>query len=88
MIKWLRNLYWHWSYTIGWRQFCDRQMSRCRVCTSSKDVMVFDPRGIWAFPFRTTVCPGHCEDHDYEYEPGIGKCCIHCGEVPPHDYYY
>lgn len=56
-------------------------MNRCRVCCSSKDVIQYDPRLVWAYPWRTTVCPAHCEDHDYEHERSERWWfCKHCGD--------
>lgn len=37
--------------------------------------------------FGQAVCEAHCEDHDYEYEPGMGKVCKHCSAPIPYDYY-
>lgn len=65
----------------------DRYMSRCRVCRSSENVVSYDPRGLWAYPIRKTVCPECCAEHDYNRHSD-GTYCDHCGEEPPHDGYY
>jgi hypothetical protein len=33
------------------------------------------------------VCEKHCEDHDYQYEPGEGRHCVHCWAQPPDDWF-
>jgi hypothetical protein len=39
-------------------------------------------------PPARAICPACCEDHDYEYDRGMGgKFCKHCGEPAPYDYY-
>lgn len=55
----------------------DRLMSRCRVCRCSTDVISYDPRGLWAYPFRRTWCP----DHDYVYGRYDGHYCNHAYPV-------
>lgn len=76
-----RRLQWWWHGLPG------LVMGRCRVCGSGKDVVQYDPRGLWAYFGRRTWCPAHCPDHDYEYERGAGFMCRHCGEEPPHDWW-
>lgn len=71
----------------AWRHLTNILMSRCRTCGSSADVISYDPRGLWAYPIRTTYCPDHCPDHDYRYEHGAGHYCNNCGQEPPHDYW-
>jgi len=62
-------------------------MSRCRVCGSSKDVAMYDPRGLWAYPIRKTWCPAHCPDHDYIYCRSEGHYCGNCGQQPDAQWY-
>lgn len=74
-----------WFKRLRWRIFGGieaRLMSRCRVCGSSADVISYDPRGVWAYFWRSTVCPAHCPDHDYIYSRYEGHYCNHCGEPP------
>lgn len=53
----------------------------CRVCGKQCDCAP-DP------PDRA-VCPEHCEDHDYRYDPmRRGKFCLHCDQEQPYDDYY
>jgi hypothetical protein len=52
-------------------QLASRLLSRCRVCASSGDVAVFDPRGLCAFCRRDTYCPAHCPEHDFNYDRGL-----------------
>ena len=59
-------------------------MSRCRVCGSNEDVVAYDPRGLWAYFFRRTVCPEHCAEHDFNRHRD-GTYCDHCGQEPPFD---
>jgi hypothetical protein len=68
------------------RRLADRQMSRCRVCGSSKDVVSYDPRGIWAFFGRRTWCPSHCPDH-YQSLHRDGRYCDNCGLEPDDQWY-
>lgn len=36
-----------------------------------------------------SVCPEHCDDHDYEYDRFDRRhYCAHCGAEPPDDWYY
>lgn len=77
---------------IGWlidfhRRACSRYMSRCRICGSSRDVISYDPRGLWAFPIRNTYCPEHCPDHSYAYSRYDGYYCESCGQSPDPDWY-
>jgi len=62
-------------------------MSRCRVCSSSENVVMYDPRGLWAYPIRDTYCPEHCPEHDYTHERGVGFYCMYCGQEPPYDWH-
>ena len=64
-----------------------RWMSRCRTCGSSDEVISYDPRGLWAYPIRTTYCPEHCPDHDYVYSRYDGHYCNNCGQQPPLDWH-
>jgi hypothetical protein len=64
-----------------------RLMSRCRVCGSRADVIMYDPRGLWAYFFRQTWCPPHCPDHDYIYSRGDGHYCNNCGQQPDYDWH-
>lgn len=63
-------------------QLTSNLMSRCRVCGSKDEVIQYDPRGLWAFFFRTTHCPSHCPDHDYVYSRYDGHYCNSCGQPP------
>lgn len=66
----------------------NRLMSRCRVCGSSRDVVSYDPRGLWAFFWRKTYCPDHCPDHDFAHQRDMGMwACDICGEPAPYDFY-
>lgn len=67
---------------LTFRAIQNRCMSRCRVCGSSEDVVSYDPRGLWAYPFRRTYCPAHCPDHDYIYSRWDGHYCNNCGQSP------
>lgn len=79
MIRWLSNQL---------HILTNRLMNRCRVCGSSKDVICYDPRGLWAFPFRNTYCPVHCPDHDFAYQRDHCEWgCEICGEPAPHDFW-
>lgn len=69
------------------RRIGDRLMSRCRVCGSSKDVISFDPRGMWAYFWRRTWCPDHCPDHEYVYCRYDGHYCGNCGQEPDAEWY-
>lgn len=69
------------------RQLTSKMMSCCRVCGSSADVVMYDPRGLWAYFWRRTVCPKHCPDHDYVYERYEGHYCDNCGEHPDDQWY-
>jgi hypothetical protein len=71
---------------MTFRQLTSNLMSRCRVCGSSKDVISYDPRGLWAYFFRRTWCPMHCPDHDYQRWPD-GTYCNNCGDLPPVDWW-
>lgn len=64
-----------------------RMMSRCRVCGSSANVLMYDPRGIWAYLIRQTWCPPDCPDHDYVHDRHE-RChyCDNCGQEPPYDW--
>lgn len=79
MIRWLRTKLWILTSNM---------MSRCRVCGGRKDVVCFDPRGLWAFPIRKTYCPQHCPDHDFAYQRDHHEWgCEICGEPAPHDFW-
>lgn len=78
----LRGIVWWLRF-----RFSDPLMSRCRVCGSSKDVIQYDPRGLWAYPLRRTWCPAHCPDHDYVYSRWEGHYCNNCGEQPDVEWY-
>jgi hypothetical protein len=52
---------------------------RCRVCGG--ECLIAPADG------SPGICPDHCEDHDYVYEPGEGKRCVHCFAQPPADWY-
>jgi hypothetical protein len=75
---WVRDLY---------QRELTRAMSRCRVCGSSRDVALFDPRGLWAYVIRNTYCPEHCPDHEYTYSRYDGHYCSHCGREPDPDWF-
>lgn len=79
------------SYRIGalrWWWMTNHPMSRCRSCGSSKDVAFYDPRGIWAYFFRNTLCPKCCTEHEFEYDRDMREhCCTKCGEPAPFDYH-
>lgn len=63
-------------------------MNRCRVCGSSKDVICYDPRGLWAFFVRKTWCPAHCPEHDFAYDRSEREWrCEHCSESAPPDFW-
>ncbi len=64
------------------RQLANKLMSQCRVCGSSKDVISYDSRGLWAYFWRHTYCPDHCPDHDYVYDRYEGHYCDNCGQHP------
>lgn len=52
----------------------------CRVC-GVECAIAPDP------PERA-VCPEHCEDHRYEYDPWRrGKFCVECDNEQPDDFY-
>lgn len=71
----------------AFHRLTNRMMGSCRVCGSSSDVICYDPRGLWAFSWRTTYCPAHCPDHDFSYQRDIrGWACDICGEPAPPDY--
>lgn len=39
-------------------------------------------------PPERAVCPAHCEDHDYVYDPSErGHYCQYCGEEMPIDWF-
>lgn len=69
------------------KRLSDRLMSRCRVCGSSSDVISYDPRGLWAYLFRKTWCPEHCQDHDYVYSRYDGHYCDKCGQPPDDEWH-
>lgn len=72
-------------------RFCrlsDRLMGSCRVCGKTDDVIMYDPRGLWAYFFRKTYCPAHCPDHDYTYSRYEGHYCNNCGQAPDDDWYH
>lgn len=77
-MNWLHN----WLHDLT----C-RLMSRCRVCGGRAEVIMYDPRGLWAYFFRTTYCPDHCPDHDYVYDRYEGRYCNNCGASPDPDWY-
>lgn len=86
-LTWLRDL----SYRLrSWRwRLKERWMGTCRVCGRGNGdgvVYVYDPRGLWAYPWRRTWCPEHCPEHDYDHERGEGWRCRHCGDSAPYDY--
>lgn len=84
MIDRLRRLWWR----IRLHSVTGVLMARCRACGSSKGVLVFDPRGLWAYFWRNTYCPEHCPDHDFKYDRGMRRwCCEHCSEDAPHDFW-
>lgn len=62
-------------------------MSKCRTCGERGDVICYDPRGLWAYPFRKTYCPEHCPEHDYARDPGFGIACQICGSPPDMGWY-
>lgn len=35
-----------------------------------------------------SVCPAHCEDHEYERADRGGHACMHCDQDAPDDWYY
>lgn len=76
-----------WKLRWQLRRLSDPFMSRCRVCGSRADVISFDPRGLWAYPFRRTWCPQHCPDHDYIYSRYDGHYCNNCGQQPDDQWY-
>lgn len=57
----------------------DRSEFACKVCGVECSVAPADGSG--------AVCPEHCPDHDYVYEPSMGKRCRHCDAEPPTDWY-
>lgn len=70
------------------RRLTNRLMSQCRVCGSSRDVVCYDPRGLWAFFWRKTYCPDHCPDHDFTYQRDMREWgCEICGEPAPYDFW-
>ncbi len=51
----------------------------CRVCGVQCDIAPNPP--------DRAVCPDHCEDHDYQYDPDVHeKRCIHCDKSEPEDW--
>lgn len=68
------------------RRMKSKLMSQCRVCGSSKDVVIYDPRPLWAYPIRTTVCPDHCPDHDFNRHKD-GTYCDQCGVEPDQEWW-
>lgn len=64
-------------YEVTVRLECD---FHCNVCG---EATLIAPK----WPARG-VCPGHCEDHDYEYDQGERRhSCKYCGQEPPMDWY-
>lgn len=78
---WWRVRSWWWGLTGRW-------MGTCRVCgRGNAAVYVYDPRGLWAYPWRRTWCPEHCPEHDYDHDRDRGGwCCVHCADPAPDDY--
>lgn len=71
-----------------WHRLTNSLMSRCRMCGESRDVIAYDPRGLWAFFRRKTYCPKHCPDHDFAYQRDMHEWgCNICGEPPPADFW-
>lgn len=79
---------WWINSWLGYRlkRWRDNRMASCRVCGSSKEVIAYDPRGIWAYPIRNTYCPEHCPEHDFNRHSD-GTYCDTCGSEPPYDWY-
>lgn len=51
----------------------------CIFCGAPCDLAPADGSG--------AICPAHCEDHDFQYDPMVGcRHCIHCGMPLPHDW--
>lgn len=52
---------------------------RCHVCGVETPVALDYP--------RKTVCPEHCEDHDYRFDDTVGfVCCMWCCQEAPVDW--
>jgi hypothetical protein len=62
---------------MAWGTPEHRAMFGCKVCGEICDVSPGE---------GLAVCPAHCEDHDYEYEPGDGHRCKHCFAERPADW--
>lgn len=57
----------------------NQRMFGCKVCG---EICASSPG------FGQAVCETHCEDHDYEYERGMGgHFCKHCSKPVPPDWY-
>lgn len=69
------------------RTLTSRLMSRCRVCGSSKEVVSYDPRGLWAYLVRRTWCSEHCPEHDFIYDRSEGHYCDNCGTHPDDEWH-
>lgn len=51
----------------------------CKVCGKQCATAPADGSG--------AICPEHCEDHDYQYEPSERKhLCVHCNDERPYDW--
>ena len=82
--------WWNWNNPKTlWHRLTSDMMGRCKVCNRKEDVICYDPRGLWAYPIRTTVCPTHCEqvygEHDWHHDRYEGWICNHCAIEPPLD---
>jgi hypothetical protein len=51
----------------------------CKVCGVECSVAPADGSG--------SICPDHCEDHDYVYDRYEGHRCRHCDAEPPDDWF-
>lgn len=81
----MNNLY-QMAFRLVEQAHTNLLMSKCRVCGSRDDVISYDPRGVWAYPFRKTYCPEHCPEHDFNRHRD-GAYCDTCGQEPPYDWY-
>lgn len=70
-----------------WLRKRAKLMGSCRKCGETKDVIAYDPRGLWAYPFRKTYCPSCCPEHEFEHDRDMGWCCKTCSEPAPHDFW-
>lgn len=67
----------------------DKLLFSCRVCGIKCDSHPVTQGPDGEPTALQAVCPEHCEDHDYEYDPGDRKhWCKNCGAEPSDDWFY